>query len=222
MDSKKIYNDLLRVEEVLTQEKGDICLVSLLKPEGEDYWDLFIAASWVKIDFTSYINDAKFVGALLSQYLDRSLANKIATVFLLHTSEIFVTKFLEIIEKNKQPDKLVKFEINGAGVEEAYIFKPYPVEKNASDENITHELLSLLNKIQLHERDNFLNFLNSLEKRKQIDVVKVILDIPSLEQQITEIKQLSNYSDDPSEEIIKTPGNYPYLAVDNTKPKQAA
>lgn len=206
------------IEKNISKEKGDVCLFSLLQPKDEDYWDLVIGADWVTI---RKIEDIKFVGSLLDTHLSKGLNKQISTIVLLHSSEVFVRSFLNVIMQNNSSDKLLDFEINGARVEQAYIFKPYPIEKNASDdENILNNFLSLLSNVQPNDRDNFLNIFSSWGNREQNDFVKTTLDIPSLEKQIAKIKQLSN---DSSEEIIKTPTvNYSYRASDNTKLKQAA
>lgn len=225
--NSKDLDGFVKIEKDLSEDKGEVCLVVCLKPKGEDYFDLFIAADWVaKNDINTYMENVEFVGSLLDKYLSVEINTQISTIILLNSAEIFVKDFLAQIHKESSPYSLKELEVNGFEIERAYIIKPYPVQRNASDENIVGNLLSLLDKVQLNERDNFISFLNSLESRKQVDFIKAILGIPSLEGKIAKIKQVSSCYDDPSDEIIKdSTGNYPpYLAlvIDNTKPKQAA
>lgn len=171
----KELKDFPVIEEKISEKKGSVCLFSLLQPKDGDYWDLVIGADWIT---AKKIEDVKFVVALLEKYLPETLNKKISAVILLHSNEVFVENFLNIIRDANNPEKLLDFKINGAGVKEAYLIKPTPRAKSLND-----RLISLLEQLSEEKQEQLISLLGQLLEEQQEQLISLLEQLPEKKQE---------------------------------------
>ena len=124
---QKLTEKFLKIEKILSDEKGSFALFTLIQREDTDLWDLIVSADWIKIK--NQKETLEDISKVMKKYLDKNDLINISRIILLDPNELFVKNINRAFHIPHQTAFFENVVIGSYHIDKAIIFSSIQPEK---------------------------------------------------------------------------------------------